>query len=354
MRIVLKFILAFLFIYIIFYINFFPKDYTSQVINLDRDIRKFIHAFGIQENDLITSVKKSFRVSNKKFLYFGRQYQIHFDFPINSFETHFKKLVDSWGLKLEKEKDEKFVRYNVKWGKSTVYTLSLKFSKRPYMAIVIDDWGYSSKFLPFLQEITIPLNIAILPGLDYSHTVNIVALNTGHEVLLHLPLQPVPDRHMEERLEKLTIKKGMAEQQVKNILNQFLNNLQGVKGVNNHMGSLISKDSTKLYQIFTVLKKRQLYYLDSKVIPDSKACEVAKKLGLICFQRDVFIDNKEDKDYIKNQIRKGINIAQKKGYSIIIGHAKYNTLQTIKEMIPEIFEYTIPVKLSDLINIEKI
>jgi len=353
MRIALKFILAFLIIYIIFF-NFFPKDYTSQIVKFDKDIKKFIPAFGIQESDLIVSVKKSFRVGNKNFLYFGRGYRIHSDFPLKNFESNFKKLIDSWGLKLRKEKEKQWVRYDVILDKTVVYTLSLKFSKKPYMAIVIDDWGYTPNLIPFLQEITIPLNIAILPELNYSHTVNIVALNTGHEVLLHLSLQPVSGKHMEEKLENLTIKKEMTEQQVKDILNQFLNSLQEAKGVNNHMGSLISRDSSKLYQIFTVLKRKQLYYLDSKVISDSKACKIAKKLGIVCFQRDVFIDNKEDKDYIKNQIRKGIKIAQKKGYSIIIGHAKYYTLQTIKEMVPEIVEHTIPVKLSDLINIEKI
>ncbi|OQX82743.1 MAG: hypothetical protein B6D53_03840 [Candidatus Omnitrophica bacterium 4484_49] len=308
MRIFLKFILAFLLIY--FFLNSLPKDYTPRVSHLDIEVRKLISAFGIQERDLITSMKKSFRRGNRKFLYLGRQYRIHPDFPGNEFDCEIKKLVKTHKFK--------------------------------------DDWGYTPNLIPFLEEIKFPLNIAILPELDYSRTVNIMALNAGHEILLHLPLEPLSGEKMEERLEKVTIRKDMTSEEVREVLRRFLNGLQGVRGVNNHMGSLISKDEDKLREIFRVLKKRRMYYLDSKVIPDSVASKVAKEVGIRCFQRDVFIDNKDDEEYIKNQIRKGIEMARKKGYSIIIGHAKYHTLRVIKEMVPEIIEYTIPIKLSGL------
>ena len=346
MRIFLKFILAFLLIY--FFLSSLPKDYTPRVSQLDIEVRKLISAFGIQERDLITSMKKSFQRGNRKFLYLGRQYRIHPDFPGNEFDCEIKKLVKTHKFRLQKEKGKNFIRYNILAGNTVVYTLSLKPTKKVYLAVVIDDWGYTPNLIPFLEEIKFPLNIAILPELDYSRTVNIMALNAGHEILLHLPLEPLSGEKMEERLEKVTIRKDMTSEEVREVLRRFLNGLQGVKGVNNHMGSLVSKDEDKLREIFRVLKKRRMYYLDSKVIPDSVAPKVAKEVGIRCFQRDVFIDNKDDEEYIKNQIRKGIKMARKKGYSIIIGHAKYHTLQVIKEMIPEIIEYTIPVKLSGL------
>lgn len=346
MRIFLKFVLGLLLIYIFY--NFVPRDYTSRVSYLDGQIKSLISAFGIGEDDLITSIKKSFQKHNKKFLYLGRQYHIHADFPEQNFDFEIKKLVKNLGFKLKKKKRDAVIAYDISMTGTVVYTLSLKFSNKAYLGIVIDDWGYSSSVIPFLQEIKILLNIAILPELDYSRTINIVALNAGHEILLHLPLQPLPGENMEARLEKLTIREDMSPEQVGEILNRFLDEFQGVKGVNNHMGSLISKDEVKLEEIFTVLKSRGLYYLDSKVISDSIAPQIAKKVGIRSFQRDVFIDNKEDEEYIKEQIRKGIEIAQKKGYGIIIGHAKPLTLKVIKEMVPEIIKYTIPVKLSNL------
>jgi hypothetical protein len=346
MRFFLKFVLAFLLIYIFY--SFVPRDYTSRVSYLDGQIKSLISAFGIRENDLITSIKKSFQKHNKKFLYLGRQYRIHADFPEQNFDFEIKKLVKNLGFKLKKEKSDGVITYDISMSDTVVYTLSLKFSNKAYLGIVIDDWGYSPNVIPFLQEIRIPLNIAILPELDYSRTINIVALNAGHEILLHLPLQPLPGENMETRLEKLTIREDMSPQQVGDILNRFLDELQGVKGVNNHMGSLISQDEEKLSQIFKVLKARGLYYLDSRVIPESIAPSIAERVGIKCLQRDVFIDNKEDKDYVKSQVRKGIKIARKRGYSIIIGHARPLTLKVIKEMVPEIIKYTIPVKLSNL------
>ena len=91
-----------------------------------------------------------------------------------------------------------------------------------------------------------------------------------------------------------------------------------------------------------------LYYLDSKVIPDSVAPEVARGINMICFQRDVFIDNELDPEYIKKQIRKAIRLSEKKGYSIATGHAKNVTLETIREMTPEIISKVNVVKLSQL------
>ena len=37
-----------------------------------------------------------------------------------------------------------------------------------------------------------------------------------------------------------------------------------ISGVNNHMGSKITAVSTKMYQIFSILKKNDLYFVDSR------------------------------------------------------------------------------------------
>ena len=48
------------------------------------------------------------------------------------------------------------------------------------------------------------------------------------------------------------------------------------------------------------------------------------------YSRNIFLDNKEDSEYIKNQLKKAVKIARKRGYAIAIGHPHKITLTTLK------------------------
>jgi len=222
-----------------------------------------------------------------------------------------------------------------------IYRLSYKKKPAPpirvvkaRIAIVLDDWGYNLNNLETLAEIRQPLTLAILPHLAYSQKTADFAKKINKEIILHLPLEP---KKKNDYLgwEKSTITVEMPEEKIKEILTEALDNLAGIKGVSNHMGSRATEDERTMTIIFKELKKRNLYFLDSFVTAGSICRKLANKLSLKFIVRDIFLDNEKNADYIKTQLKKLKNIALKKGQAVGIGHNSPLSLTVLKEEIPK-------------------
>ncbi|MEW6075360.1 MAG: divergent polysaccharide deacetylase family protein [Candidatus Omnitrophota bacterium] len=200
------------------------------------------------------------------------------------------------------------------------------------IAIVLDDWGYNAKIATSLEHIHARLTMSVLPNLAYSKAVAALLHKRGFEIILHLPLEP----HEQYRLEKNTIMVSMNEQDIQAILKKDLTAIPYCRGVSNHMGSKATEDTKTMGIIFNELHKRGLYYLDSFVTSKSVCAPVAKGKRVLFAKRDVFLDNKANPSYIKEQVRKLKEEADEKGYAIGIGHARRVTLETLKEIIPSL------------------
>lgn len=201
-----------------------------------------------------------------------------------------------------------------------------------YIAIVLDDWGYNLKELPFIEEIKYPLTISILPYLSYSKTIAEEMHARGFEIMLHLPLEP----YEKFRLEQNTIMTTMKEEDILAILKKDLEDIPFVKGVNNHMGSKATTDEKTMGVIFKELKKNRLYFLDSFVSSESVGAGLAERMNILFAKRDIFLDNKSDPEYIKTQLYKLKTKAKMYGAAIGIGHDRKTTLQVLKKVMPEL------------------
>jgi hypothetical protein len=137
-------------------------------------------------------------------------------------------------------------------------------------------------------------------------------------------------------LEKNTILTSMSKEQVANAISQDLASLVYAKGVSNHMGSMATSDIKTMEIVLRELKRRGLYFLDSYVVTQSICQELALNIGVRFAKRDVFLDNSNDPKYIREQIKKLTAKARLRGYAIGIGHDRRNTLQVLKEVLPEL------------------
>lgn len=200
------------------------------------------------------------------------------------------------------------------------------------IAVVIDDWGYNLNNLHIVDQIKYPLTCSVLPRLKYSATVSSELHARGFEIILHLPLQP----REKYNLEKDTIMVSSTPQAIEDIMERDLNSIAYAKGVSNHMGSLATENQYTMSAIFKELKKRRLYFLDSLVSPKSLCERLSKKMGLSFARRDIFLDNKEEPAYIRNQIMKLKTKAKVYGQAIGIGHDRRVTLEVLKEMMPQL------------------
>ena len=102
------------------------------------------------------------------------------------------------------------------------------------------------------------------------------------------------------------------------------------------MGSKMTAESSQLYQIFSILKKRNLYFIDSRTTSKT-LCKPSARLFQIQFaQRDVFLDHLQDADFVRKQIKELIRIAQRNGQAVGIGHPHSVTYEVLREMMPEL------------------
>ena len=91
-------------------------------------------------------------------------------------------------------------------------------------------------------------------------------------------------------------------------------------------------------QIFSILKKRSLYYIDSRTTAETVAKASAQLLKLPFVERDIFIDHFEDETFIQSQLNKLIKRAQEQGYAIGIGHPHAITHRILNKFLAKLKE----------------
>ncbi len=198
------------------------------------------------------------------------------------------------------------------------------------IAIILDDWGYNLRDVPYMNSIQQKFTVSILPNLPHSAEVAQSARSSGHEVMLHLPLE-AEDAHAPR--EAGTILTAMSKQQVLQQVDKLLAAVPFVRGVNNHQGSKATKDPRLMETIFTQIKRRNLYFVDS--VTGHSVCEqVARQVHLKFGQRSIFLDNEEDSVKIRARLADLASVAAKKGKAIGIGHDRPTTLRVLQESLP--------------------
>ena len=204
----------------------------------------------------------------------------------------------------------------------------------PLVAIIIDDMGYDKKFAKNLSQLNAGITFSILPHSPHRESISRIAQENGMDTMLHLPMEPFeyPDVNPGPG----TLLTSMSPDELLRQLEENLASVPHIKGVNNHMGSKMTAESSQLYQIFSILKKRNLYFVDSRTTSKT-LCKPSARLFQIPFaQRDVFLDHQQDPDFIRKQIKELIRIAQRNGQAVGIGHPHTVTYEVLREMMPEL------------------
>lgn len=200
--------------------------------------------------------------------------------------------------------------------------------KTPRVAIIIDDIGFDKKISLALAELDPHLTLSILPYAPHAKAIARLLHQRGTEILLHLPMEPMEYPKIDPGPGALL--STMTPDELLDQLRQDLDIIPFVAGVNNHMGSRITSLSPQMNQIFTVLKQRNLFFIDSLTARGSLCRQSARLLRIPFAQRDVFLDNVQDADYIRKQLARLLAIAEIHGTAIGIGHPYRATYLTLK------------------------
>jgi len=200
------------------------------------------------------------------------------------------------------------------------------------IAIIIDDWGQSTANCKYLREIPEALAVSILPGLRHTRDVAACAKLNHKLTMLHLPLEAYHNNDLYPS--DYIIKTSMKPSLVSKIIDDDLEQLPSVEGVNNHMGSKATEDSSLMRIILKKLKSRGLFFVDSMTAHHTVCAWLADEMGVTFGKRDVFLDNVNTREAITKQIMALAQKARRRGYAVAIGHDRHLTMQVLKEEIP--------------------
>lgn len=219
----------------------------------------------------------------------------------------------------------------------------------PQVAIIIDDLGYDEKIAEKLGKLDSALTFSILPHSPFQKKIDRIAKDKGFETILHLPMEPM--EYPSVNPGPGTLLTSMTPDQLILQLEKNLDAVPSIKGVNNHMGSKMTTESSHMYQIFSILKKRNLFFVDSRTTSET-LCKPSARLFQIPFaQRDVFLDHRQEKQFIRSQLKKLVQVAQQNGFAIGIGHPHLITYEVLRQMLPEMQKEVQLVPVSQLVQL---
>jgi uncharacterized protein len=203
------------------------------------------------------------------------------------------------------------------------------FRDLPKIAIIIDDIGNDTSLASSLMDMGLPVTLSVLPSSLYAREIAEKARKKGFEVILHLPMEPKNYPSVNPGPDALLTK--MDERQIRAIIDKDLKKVPGISGVNNHMGSYFTEKEDKMTYVLKELKKKDLFYLDSRTTSNSVGFRIARELGVPAAKKSVFLDNDPSSRAVKYQLERLIGIARYSGEAIGIGHPHDVTVDVLKD-----------------------
>ncbi len=199
----------------------------------------------------------------------------------------------------------------------------------PRIAIIIDDLGLNFNNSSAAINLEIPITCAIIPGERYSAQMMELAHERQHEIMVHLPMEPI--NYPQNNPGQLALFTNQTDAELISITQKLLTLIPYASGVNNHMGSAFTQNADKMDIILAEIKKQQLFFVDSLTIGSSVAYHEAQRLGIPTAKRDVFLDNERDVTKILHQLDKLIRVATTAHSAIGICHPYPETIAALTE-----------------------
>ena len=205
----------------------------------------------------------------------------------------------------------------------------------PMIALLIDDMGEARDWSDEIVALPGPLTLAYFP-----HSLNLDeqvagARQAGHEIMLHLPMEP-DDASANPGPDPLLTSLDTEELRGRAIA--MLDSLDGYVGVNNHMGSRFTLDETAMALVLGEVRDRGLLFVDSRTAANSVAERLARNLGVPALRRDIFIDNDADGALIGVQLAALERHARDHGFVIGIAHPRPHTIEALSDWLSTVTE----------------
>ncbi len=208
--------------------------------------------------------------------------------------------------------------------------------RAPRVAIIIDDIGFDAELARAFLALKIPLTFSMLPHGPHRETLARQAADAGVELMLHLPMEPLEYPRISPGPDALL--SPLSGDHLAQRVAEALARLPAARGVNNHMGSRLTGMSAPIHRVLSVLRERDLYFVDSVTRSGSVCRAVARRLQVPFADRDVFLDHDLRPSAIRRQIDRLIQTARAHGRAVGIGHPHAVTRDALEEARPRLME----------------
>ncbi|WP_082423270.1 divergent polysaccharide deacetylase family protein [Paenibacillus dakarensis] len=186
------------------------------------------------------------------------------------------------------------------------------------LAVIIDDFGNGQKGTDQMMNLPIKITVAVMPFLPTSKSDAEQAHKMGHDVIIHMPMEPKQGKA--KWLGPGAITSDMTDEEVRKQMEKAIDQIPHAIGVNNHMGSKITGDKRIMSVILDVCKERGLFFIDSKTNYHSITAALAAEKGMPSIWNDIFLDDVHTVKHVTKQLNLAAEYAEKNKSCITIGH----------------------------------
>lgn len=204
-------------------------------------------------------------------------------------------------------------------------------SASPSVVLILDDVGYRHtdiRALSLPKEVT----FSVLPDTPLGRTLSEQGHAQGRDIMLHLPMEADNGNRLGPR----ALKVGMFPENIAQTLQYALDSVPYAIGVNNHMGSRLTREPEAMEALMHAISQRSLFFIDSRTTADSVAESTARQVGIPTASRHIFIDHVIDEEAMQVQFDRLIRIAKKEGVAIGIAHPHPSTLRFLNRVLANV------------------
>ncbi|MCA9669450.1 MAG: divergent polysaccharide deacetylase family protein [Myxococcales bacterium] len=197
----------------------------------------------------------------------------------------------------------------------------------PCLALVIDDIGRDMKALEQLLALDMQLTFSVLPHARHTAAAVKAIRRRRRQLMLHLPMEPLDRAALRDEPIVLSSSRPIVAP-----LEDCLSRVPGLSAVNNHMGSAMSADASAMAPLLRHLAGRGLPFLDSRTSPHTQICRVARRVGVMCLERDVFLDDPPRPATFIVRLAQALRVARRRGWAVAIGHPHPVTVAQLSKL----------------------
>jgi polysaccharide deacetylase 2 family uncharacterized protein YibQ len=338
-----------------------PSDLNQEIARVDEAIYEALYQEGIPETDILFVEVKPRYENGREWEFTDIVVRVRDDGSLDRLEKVMSRAISSLEPKV------RYVREVTTRGEVVCDVFALRHHSHritlaglkpetvtrpkdlPRIAIIIDDVGYDAETARSFIRLDIPLTLSILPKAPYAALIAKEAHESGRELILHLPMEPKGYPKLKPGPGAVLVR--MPGETISGIIDDHLRRIPWVRGVNNHMGSRFTEREEGMAVVFAELRKRGLFYVDSRTTHRTVAPSLGRRMGVPVVERGVFLDNDLSSKAMRFQIERLLGMARHAGYGIGIGHPHRETLRCLRDSLERIRRDAQVVPVSEIVHL---